>query len=253
MTIDTPKSTDVPSLRTLWKETFGDTDDFLNLFFSGAFSPMCSLCARTDNQIVGMLYWFDCIYEGEKIAYLYAVATHKSYRGRGICHALMDAVHLLLKERTYTGVILVPAEEHLFDFYARMGYAVSSYNKTLECRAEENTLEMRPISATEYAAQRSAFLPPHSVLQEGENLALLQSVASFWSGDGFLLATRKDGDELFALELLGNITLAPRITRTLGFETGTFRTVGKDAPFAMFRRLNGSSLPPPAYFAFAFD
>ncbi len=253
MIIDTPQRSDIPDLRTLWKQAFGDTDVFLDTFFATAFSPDRSLCAREDGKIVGMLYWFDCIYEGKRIAYLYAVATHKSYRGRGICHALMNATHLLLQERGYAGVILVPAEAHLFDFYARIGYTVSSYNSTLECSAEGDSLEMHSISAAEYAARRSRFLPHQGVLQEGENLAFLQSLVTFWAGDGFLLAVRKDVEELFGLELLGNTALAPRIAHTLGFRTGKFRIVGQDAPFAMFRWLTDDSIPSPAYFAFAFD
>ena len=85
MIIDAPQNTDIPALCALWKDAFGDTDDFLKDFFSTAFSPKRALCAREDGRIVGMLYWFDCIYEKKRIAYLYAIATHKDFRKRGIC------------------------------------------------------------------------------------------------------------------------------------------------------------------------
>ena len=253
MIIEFSKSTDIPSLRKLWRETFGDTDAFLDSFFSAAYSPDRALLARMDDKIVGMLYWFDCQYSEQKIAYLYAIATHESYRGRGICHALMDAVHLLLKQRGYAGIVLVPAEAHLFAFYSRLCYTASAYNTTLASCAEGDLLEMHPISAVEYAARRVAYLPPHSVLQEGENIAFLQHIASFWAGEGFLLATQKDSEELVGLELLGNTALAPRIVHTLGFESGKFRVPGQSTPFAMFRPLTDPPLPPPSYFAFAFD
>ena len=253
MIIDAPTHADIPALCSLWKDTFGDTDAFLKDFFSTAFSSERSLCARIDGKIVGMLYWFDCSCEGKKIAYLYAVATHSAYRGRGICHALMEEAHHLLQSRGYAGVILVPAEDHLFDFYARMGYTVCSYNSTLECKADGQHLEMRPISSAEYAELRLRFLPHQSVLQEGENIAFLQTLASFWAGENFLLATRKDRDTLFGLELLGDVTLSPRITHTLGFDEGKFRIIGQDEPFAMFRPLGEAILSLPTYFAFAFD
>ena len=122
MIIKAPQTSNIPALRALWKNSFGDTDAILDAFFQTAFSQKRSLCAIIKDEVVGMLYWFDCTYQGQKIAYLYAVATHKTYRGRGICHRLMDATHQLLKERGYVGVILVPEESYLFDFYRKIGY-----------------------------------------------------------------------------------------------------------------------------------
>ena len=253
MIIDAPQNTDIPALCALWKDTFGDTDDFLKDFFSTAFSPKRALCAREDGSIVGMLYWFDCIYEQKRIAYLYAVATHRDYRNRGICNALMDTAHLILQKNGYAGVILVPAEEHLFSFYKRMGYTTCAHNSILSTTATDEPIEMHPLSSAEYAALRPHFLPKQSVLQEGENLLFLERLADFWVGDGILLAVRKDTDSLFGLELLGDLSLAPHIARTLGFKTAEFRTVGQDTPFAMFRSLEDSPLSLPSYFAFAFD
>lgn len=253
MIIKAPIPTDIAALRSLWKDTFGDSDAFLDIFFSVAFSTDRSLCACIDGEAVGMLYWFDCTCEGEKIAYLYAVATHKDYRGRGICHALMDEAHKLLREREYRGVILVPAQEHLFDFYARLGYKTCAHHTVIHSVASDTDVEMRSLSAQEYAALRRQFLPQGSVLQEDENLAFLHTVARFWAGKDFLLAVREDETELFGLELLGNIALAPDITHTLGFASGCFRTVGKYTPFAMYHALGESATPAPAYFAFAFD
>lgn len=200
-----------------------------------------------------MLYWFDCIYESQKIAYLYAVATHKDYRNRGICRALMENAHLLLQKSGYAGVILVPAEEHLFPFYERMGYTTCAYNSILRTTAAGEPIEMHPLTPLEYAALRPQFLPTQSVLQQGENLLLLDTLADLWMADGALLAVRKDEKALLGLELLGDVTLAPRLVRTLGFSAAEFRTVGQDLPFAMFYPLGNFKLPPPAYFAFAFD
>ena len=253
MIIDAPQNTDIPALCALWKDAFGDTDDFLKDFFSTAFSPKRALCAREDGKVVGMLYWFDCIYEKKRIAYLYAIATHKDFRKRGICNALMETVHLLLQKSGYMGAILVPAKEHLFSFYRRMGYTVCAHNSMLRTTAADAPIELRPLSSAGYAALRPHFLPTQSVLQEGENLLFLETLADFWAGDGILLAVRKDTESLFGLELLGDLSLAPRIARTFGFKTAEFRTVGQDTPFAMFRSLEAPPLLLPAYFAFAFD
>lgn len=253
MIIKAPQAADISALRGLWKDTFCDTDAFLDAFFSTAFSSERALCAVIDGTMAGMLYWFDCSCEENKIAYLYAVATHKDYRGRGVCSALMEKAHQCLKEQGYVGVLLVPADAHLFDFYARMGYRTSVYHRILCCAAGNEGIALRSISATEYAALRRQFLPPQSVLQERENLAFLQTVVQFWEADGCLLATRSEGDTLLAPELLGDVKQAPRIVRALGFAKGEFRTFGGDTPFAMYRSVAEPLTLAPAYFAFAFD
>ena len=253
MIIKEPQVSNIPALRTLWKDTFGDTDAFLDSFFSTAFSPNRSLCAIIDDEIVGMLYWFDCTYSGQKIAYLYAVATHKAYRGRGICSNLMDATHRLLKEREYAGVILVPVAPHLFDFYKKQGYEICTHVSHLHTTASMETVDLQRIDANTYGTLRKEFLPVGGVIQEGENLALLQQDAILYKGDGFLLAARTEQDTLVGIEFLGDTSVAPHITHTLGCKNGRFRTHGNEKPFAMYFSLTPSLTPPPTYFGLAFD
>ena len=253
MIIKAPQTPNIPALRTLWKDIFGDTDAFLDSFFSTAFSPNRSLCTIVDDEIVGMLYWFDCIYNGQKIAYLYAVATHEAYRGRGICSNLMDATHHLLKEREYAGVILVPVAPHLFDFYKKQGYEICTRVSSLQVNASMETVDLQRIDANTYGTLRKGFLPVGGVIQEGENLALLQQDAILYKGDGFLLAARKEQDTLVGIELLGDTNSAPQITHALGCKNGRFRVPGDEQPFAMYHSLTPTLTPLPTYFGLAFD
>ena len=39
MIIKPPSKEEIPQLRTLWQEAFGDSDAFLDIFFSNAFAP----------------------------------------------------------------------------------------------------------------------------------------------------------------------------------------------------------------------
>ena len=253
MIIKAPQTSNIPALRALWKNSFGDTDAILDAFFQTAFSQKRSLCAIIKDEVVGMLYWFDCTYQGQKIAYLYAVATHKTYRGRGICHRLMDATHQLLKERGYVGVILVPEESYLFDFYRKIGYKTCAGVSVFHTNAADVGIDLKNIDADTYATLRKELLPLGGVIQEGENLAFLQQDATLYCGNGFLLAARKEQDTLIGVELLGDISVAPRITYTLNCKNGHFRTPGNENPFAMYFSLTPSLTPPPTYFGLAFD
>ena len=49
-------SADIPQLKEIWKNTFGDSDSFVNWLFSQRFSPELSACAREDGKIVSCMH-----------------------------------------------------------------------------------------------------------------------------------------------------------------------------------------------------
>lgn len=244
-------TTDILQLRQLWREAFGDPEDFLDLFFTHAYAPNRCHTISIDGQIVSALYWLDCALSGERIAYLYAVATANAFRRQGLCHRLMEDTHARLAQAGYTGSILVPGKASLFSFYAGMGYESCCRLRQWDCRAGREPAPLRKITAQEYAALRRTLLPAGGVLQEGENLALLEKTAVLYAGADFLLAAAAREGALLGLELLGNPARAPGILTALGKRSGQFRAPGNDRPFAMYRPIR--SMPSPSYFAFSFE
>ena len=244
-------TTNVFQLRQLWQEAFEDPEDFLDLFFAAAYAPSRCHTISSDGKIVSALYWLDCSLSGEKIAYLYAVATAAPFRGRGLCHRLMEETHARLAQAGYAGSILVPGEASLFSFYAGMGYESCCRLRQWECHAGTAPVAIRQIGALEYAALRRALLPTGGVLQEGENLALLEKTVSFYAGADFLLAAAPQEDTLQGPELLGNTAQAPGILNALGKSSGRFRAPGNDRAFAMYRPIR--PIQAPDYFAFSFE
>ncbi|MBQ8849075.1 MAG: GNAT family N-acetyltransferase [Clostridia bacterium] len=254
MIIDEPRREQLPELRSLWKEAFGDTDEFFSLFERTAFKKTRCRCITVGTETVAALYWFDCIYRDRPIAYLYAVATSKAHRGQGLCRALTEDTHRQLKSLGYAGTILVPAGEGLFAFYERLGYRICSYVDEFSCPASAQKAELRQISTDEYAKLRRKLLPVGGVIQENENLRFLQATAKLYAGEKFVFAGRCEGGILYASELLGDISAADEIVSALGQNEGRFRTVGNSRAFAMYHPLDGdASLPPPSYFGLAFD
>ena len=252
MIIDSPTPVPAPSLKRLWREAFGDTEEFLDTFFTTAFSADRFRCAMEDGEAVAALYWFDCLYEGGRIAYIYAVATAKSHRGRGLCRTLMADTHAHLSRLGYVGAVLVPCSKELFAFYGRLGYRTCSCVRELCVTAGDRDIALRRVDADEYARLRRTLLVRGGVIQENENLEFLSAQAELYAGDNFLLAANEDGGRLRGIELLGDVNAAPRILRALGYAEGRFRTVGNDIPFAMFYPLEDNA-PVPSYFGLAFD
>lgn len=244
MNIDHPAAQQIPQLRALWKEAFGDTDSFLDKFYSKAYCPKRCLCATEAGEVAAAAYWFDC---GD-YAYIYAVATAKKHRGKGISHALMARIHSILTQEGYAGCVLVPGEESLREFYGGMGYENCGGVEEFDAQAA-NPLPLRKISVQEYAALRRVYLPQGGVVQEGANLDFLTCWAEFYEGANALLAAVWEDGKLLVLELLGSKEAAPGIAATLGADSGWFRTPG-EKPFAMHRPLNESKAPK--YFGFCF-
>lgn len=252
MNFDHPGPAEARQLLMLWKTVFGEYDGFWELFLDTAFLPDHCRCVMENGQVLGGLYWFDCSCGGDKIAYIYAVATDPSHRGRGLCRRLMEDVHALLKRRQYASAMLVPADDGLREMYRKMGYADCTTVTELSCRDEKSSVEIRTIPVEEYAALRRKLLPEQGVLQEDVALTFLAAQAQLFAGEDFLLAAWREGETLHGMELLGNTTLASGILHSLGCKTGTFQIPGNARPFAMICKLREDATLP-RYFGLAFE
>lgn len=248
MKIDHPLPGDIAALRQLWKEAFGDTDAFLDTFFATVFRCDHCLCIREQETILAAAYWMDCQIDRREAAYIYAVATAESRRGRGLCRTLMDEIHAILRQRGYCGTVLVPGDPDLRQMYGAMGYRNFGGIREFSCNAGETAVPMQKITPEAFAILRRQYLPEHAVIQEGAQLALLGTLAAFYRGKDFILTLSRDGGRV--LELLGNETNAPAITNALGISSALFRKAGTQ-PFAMYLPLDDGIFP--TYFAFAFD
>ena len=245
-----PTTQQIPSLRQLWQEAFGDGDAFLDLFYSTAFSPDRCLCVQENDRVAAALYWMDCRLEAKPVAYLYAVATGKAFRRRGICKALMDQARQTLAHLGYAGILLVPGTDDLRQMYASMGYENATTVDMFTQASGSQPIPLRSVTPAEYHRLRLDYLPQGSVLQESCP-GFLEGCCSLYTGEGCLVAAAVSNDSLLCQEFLGDTALAPAVLAALGLQSGRFRTPGGNTPFAMWLPLSNSL--PPKYFAFAFD
>lgn len=251
MKIKHPSDTQIPALRQLWQRVFGDTEEFLDLFFSVGYDRQRCLCACHGEQVAAAMYWLDCTCDGRRVAYLYAVATEEAFRGRGLCRALTEQAHRVLKERGYAGAILVPAEPGLFAMYGKMGYRTCTSVEEWEASAASDPLVLTELSKEEYAVRRRKMLPAGGVVQEGETLELLAGMGRFYAGADVLLMAISTDAGLWVPELLGDRTKSGAVVAALGATHGKFRGPGEDTAFAMYCAFDG--MPAPNYLGFALD
>ena len=200
---------------------------------------------------VSVVYWFNCSCGEKSIAYLYAVATDIRYRGRGLCGQLMEHTHAHLKQLGYAGTILVPGSKELFRFYEKLDYCTCVFVREDFHISSATPARLENLDAHDYTRLRRKYLPEGSVVQEGENLAFLDTQVQFYAGEDFLLAASRQGTNLYAPELLGNPSVMGDILCALGCTEGTFRTPDGNLPFAMYHSF--TSDPAPSWFGFAFN
>ncbi len=253
MTIKKTEAADLAALKALWKEAFGDTDEFIELFFSLAFTEENSLAVYDNGELVASLYWFDGKVGDKKAAYIYGVATKKTQRGKGYSTALLKKCHELLKSEGYSAAILVPADNGLFNFYGRLGYTECCFIDLDEIPASEERLSFKKISAEEYLNYRELYLPPNSLVFDNKRLPFLASITDFYKSEDFIFAKSKDTESLRIIEFFGNERLIPSLIGSLGFPKATVRCYGKSKPFAMYLSLEEGFNVAPEYLGFAFD
>ena len=246
-------SEDISELKALWKEAFGDTDEFTDRFFAHGFSQKRSLVLKEGKEIASALYWFDCEFQERKIAYVYGVATKKKFRGRGFASELMKSSHDLLRDEGYSAIILVPAEDRLFYFYEKLGYIPCAHIDEGTVSASEKHTDFRKVNVCEYFTERKKYLPEFSVTQTNDCFDFLSTLSDFYIGEDFIVSLRKETQSLFANEFLGNFESLPSFIYSMGYKSGTVRTQGMDSAFAMYFPLTNQLRPRPEYLGFAFD
>lgn len=135
----------IVELKDLWKEVFGDSDAYLDIFFSKVYTESNTLVHYQDGKVAAALYMIPYeLYIGGKsysIMYLYALATKAEYRRKGIMTELIKQAHVIGTARGYISSVLIPACQDLYAYYNKMGYNIIYYqNKLILSKNEIETL-----------------------------------------------------------------------------------------------------------------
>lgn len=152
----------LPQLKHIWKECFGDGDDYIKMYFDGRFKCGKCLVYICDDMVCAMLVMYNgkiVLKDGIQNAhYIYGVATLPEYRGRGISTELLKYAGDYIKSKGSTAV-LAPAEPKLIEFYKKRGFAESFYIKQAEWTALESDvqIEYSSLDGSEYKCMRDSF------------------------------------------------------------------------------------------------
>lgn len=114
--------------RDLWKLVFNDSDKFMDLYFSRVYKPKYNVTCQLNHHVVAALQTlpYALLYHGQELpaVYISGVSTHPDYRHQEIGNNLMRQAHFNLFYKNVVYAALIPAEDWLYEWYAKCGYTL---------------------------------------------------------------------------------------------------------------------------------
>lgn len=161
MLIDTGKY--YCSLKRLWSEVFGDSDEYISLIFDEGYTPAEVFGEISDGEVVSALYLLKCnITSGGKIfngRYLYAAATLPDYRKQGIMGRLINEAKQYIVDENIDFIALVPASEKLYGYYSKYGFESLMYKYVSAIENESTVItEDEKIDGKAFFEMRKSFI-----------------------------------------------------------------------------------------------
>lgn len=154
----------------LWKETFHDSDAYVNMFFNNCFSPDYTLAYVENDRVEAMLFGVPFTFHGfggvtddyvrftnlrdneaEILAsglqgmYLCGLATDPKFRHRGIMSRLIEQINEIATCDGFDFTFLIPADEGLFDYYADRKYVKSIFRTVNRFASDHDFLSVKSV------------------------------------------------------------------------------------------------------------
>ncbi|MGN0467899.1 MAG: GNAT family N-acetyltransferase [Acutalibacteraceae bacterium] len=148
----------IENLSALWQKVFGDEKGYIDLFFKKPYYKSKTFAAFDGDKIVSVLYLMQSQirFDGEIFDgfYLYAAATDPDYRRQGIMGKLLHEAEQYTAAAGKSYISLVPANEHLYDYYSEFGFETAMYKCFGKSKAENKNKEAKIASSEVYLSNR---------------------------------------------------------------------------------------------------
>ncbi|MDR2920490.1 MAG: GNAT family N-acetyltransferase [Tannerella sp.] len=166
----------------LWKESFGDSDEFIELFFNRVYKEENTLTIRKNNQIISVLQIvpYEMTFWGAKVTagYICGVCTLPSERGKGWMKQLMQEAIDEMQRRKYILTVLIPASEWLFNYYHKFGYTtIFDKSEEIHTQSDEKNEKIRIVAVTEILFDQA--YDYYNRIQQQRECAILHSAYDF--------------------------------------------------------------------------
>jgi len=260
------RTSDLPQMRQLITDTYGDPPEVTDAFYRHFLTPDSCLVAEAEGTIVSACYALPGpeirwpMGNGYSTEYLYAMSTREAYRGHQLGVTLSRRIIDEILDRSDCAYG-VPASPGLFPVYQRI-CGTTPFTDVMENTQDRETLlqyptaEATPISPTRYAALREEMLAnqAHGIYPAAYFALMEEFGVRFLALPGALAAAETVDGVCHVWELLapaGNVpTVAAAVAALCPAELYILRTPlfwpgeGKRRTFTSGRMREGLPTPP---------
>ncbi len=129
----------------MWKSVFGDSDDYMNIYFREKYKNENTLLYMVGGKAVASLQMlsYSFTFHGIEIPiiYLSGLCTLPEFRGKGFMKKLIIRSYEVASERGIPLMLLVPQESWLLKFYDKYGFAQTFDAGATELPSLKNIME----------------------------------------------------------------------------------------------------------------
>ena len=113
-------------IKQLWRDTFGDNEEFIRMYFKWVYKDKYALTIEDNGRVISslMLLPYSVNYYGTELSmgYIAGACTVAEEQGKGCMSRLMNRAFEDMKRKGMALATLIPASTSLFDFYDRYGF-----------------------------------------------------------------------------------------------------------------------------------
>ncbi len=134
----------VDELKMLWKDTFHDSNAYIDLLYDNYIDDaLIGVCRNNNGDIIASLtaipYRFNCSFTDKVVGwYFCGLSTKPEYRRRGLMERLIIEARQSLNKEGEVFTFLIPADRHLRDYYAKIGYLTTNGRTVLTIKKSDH-------------------------------------------------------------------------------------------------------------------
>ncbi len=151
---------DLPELKQMWTEIFGDSSQFAEFALNLCEADGIFIVKENDKLASMTIAGVDLFAYGKKGFYIYGLCTKPEFEGKGFAKQLVNYVCETKLADGYDFVLTQPATEKLFDFYRKLGFDGTTYLRKATVDIKRNlwaTAEFDTVTAGRFKEIRSKF------------------------------------------------------------------------------------------------
>ncbi len=186
------KDRHIKDIVCVWNEAFGDREEEVLRYLDTLLKYV--LVYEESGRVCGMLTLLP-VRMGEKTGrYVYAVATLKECRGKGISTMLLDFAKKFIKEKGEDFLILVPQEGSLVEFYAQRGFETV-------CNVIHKEISVSNIQKQDFLAEK---ISPEEYWNLRKKVLVHKKIVE-WEADMLSFAKEMYGGEFYRINRNGKM------------------------------------------------